>query len=323
MKNYIKFGVVFIILLALFITYCSKADLEKAKPIPIIKERQRIIPLTKEGYSMNPIFSFDESKVYFIMDPQSSSGYSPSRLSLYEIDVNGNNQKLILKGCGWDRPSISKDGKKLITAGINIDLTTGKYTQLKHNLPSPSRYSFSIVNSCISPDGKSFAFSSYDYNQGIYCVDINLGKANVITKEKVFMPSYLSNGDKISFIGKGNFDDSQDWGKTIEIVGINGKDREIIFSASEDQIIYSQFCTKNDNIIFISYDEGFRTKRYKINIDGSNLEQLNDIEISDITKDNKLAVCILDNKVCLYQMDSKDYNQEDLIQALSTFVEVH
>ena len=255
------------------------------------------------------------------MDPKGSKGsYSPPRLSLYCMDRKDNKAKLILQNSSWERPSISNNNKMVI-GSLLIDLTTDDKTRLTHNLPSPSRYSFSIVKSCISPDGRSFVFSSYDYNKGIYLVDISSSKATIITKEKAFNPSYLSDGNKISFIGKGNFEERHDWGKTIEIIGINGKDRKIIFTASEDQKIYSQFCTKNDNIIFNSFI-GSRNSRFKINIDGSNLEKLNDIAISDISKDNKLAVATLDGKVCLYQMDSKDYNREDLIQALTTFIEI-
>ena len=305
--------------------------------IPIIKERLGIRPLTKKGHSMDPIFSFDEEKIYFVMDPTGSKGgYSPPHLSIYCMDIKDNRAELILQH-SWGRPSISNNDKKMVIGSILIDLDTNDKTELTHNFPSSSRLSFSIVKSCISPDGKSFVFSSYYYNQGIYLVDINSSKETIIIKEKAFSPSYLSDGNKISFIGEGNFEERRGWGKTIEIVNINGKDRKIIYTASEDQEIYEQFYTKNDKIIFISYipdydlrkstSRGSRLSRFKINIDGSNLEKLNDIAISDIAisdiaKDNKLAVATLDGKVCLYPMYSKDYNRVDLIQALTTFIEI-
>jgi len=112
MKKYVKFGVVFIILLALFITYCSKVDREKAKNERREKAKNERVSKAERTQAMNSnrqaveseLMTFGSMIVQYHRKPASQAGGGNNVATAYDKADLG----AVL---GWSRAEITAGSK--------------------------------------------------------------------------------------------------------------------------------------------------------------------------------------------------------------------
>lgn len=287
---------------------------QKICEIQKIKIMLRIHPIASGGWNQSPVYSPDEKKIAWIKDPTGSpNSMIPSLLSLYMMDADGSNQKLVHEDSGWDTPSFSGDGNRIITERKLFDLIENKFIPilLPKIFPEDKK---------LSSDGSHILFYSFfAENQGIYLYSIASQEYIRITSDYDSKPCFLPSGKKIVFIENYDIETARSGsGKSIGIVEIDGKNRRTIYSAPEDKAIFRLLPTKDGKSIIFYYSRDPRT--FKVDIDGKNLKEIDaPSPITDINMDASKALMVYDGRICEFELNTREYTRNDIERVLQSF----